>query len=383
MKTLRLLFLTFTLLGTMCVRAQSPMWMAKEYIKEGNYQAAARQLRPLADGGDAEAQLLAAKLFLEGKFNTAKAEEQGVKYATMAADQGNEEAITLLMERNWLKDPETAFAILKKYTDKFPYLRKGGIGASLADCYLQGHGTERNEALGWQLLEDNEQFEILMMDIKKKSQYMKYKVAQAGKSSYEDYADYLFARHENAKFKEVCDFIEELHPQISLHHEMNADRGNAFSAAWVANKEYEADNLVKAREYLQKAISRGSAYGRSLQEKINYMPIAFIINLKYDNRTRFVKVEHRYDKTILHGMFKGQHSDSWTQFYQNDYLLVGGRKYYMTSTSKKIRGRQGGGEVPFTLEFKPVPQNWNMIQLCYNGQVYWTVTAQDVRDVIK
>lgn len=63
---------------------------AKMYIEQEQYVNAAKQLRPLADGGNAEAQYLAAKLFFEGHINNAKAEEQGVKYATMSADQGYE-----------------------------------------------------------------------------------------------------------------------------------------------------------------------------------------------------------------------------------------------------------------------------------------------------
>ncbi|MBQ9640161.1 MAG: sel1 repeat family protein [Bacteroidaceae bacterium] len=61
---------------------------------KGNYTEAAKCLRPLADGGNAEAQTLAAQLFFEGKGVT-KNEAQGVKYATQAAKQGHEDSDTV------------------------------------------------------------------------------------------------------------------------------------------------------------------------------------------------------------------------------------------------------------------------------------------------
>ena len=66
------------------------------YMEQGDYLNAAKELRPLADGGNAEAQLLAAKLFFEGK-GVIQSDAQGVNYATMAADQGNVEGIELLL----------------------------------------------------------------------------------------------------------------------------------------------------------------------------------------------------------------------------------------------------------------------------------------------
>ena len=75
-------------------KAQS-MYMAKQYYDQGKYLEAAKQLRPLADGGNAEAQVMAAQLFFEGK-GVKKNETQGVKYATLAANQGNEEGIMLM-----------------------------------------------------------------------------------------------------------------------------------------------------------------------------------------------------------------------------------------------------------------------------------------------
>ena len=68
---------------------------AKSLINQGKYLEAAKQLRPLADGGNAEAQYLAAKLFFEGR-GVNKNVAQGEKYAMLSANQCNVDAIVLL-----------------------------------------------------------------------------------------------------------------------------------------------------------------------------------------------------------------------------------------------------------------------------------------------
>ena len=103
--------------------AQS-MYQAKQYYEQGQYLEAAKQLRPLADGGNAEAQTMAAKFFFEGK-GVAKNDAQGIKYATLAADQGHTEAIEMLVSYYANKEDKGTFAIARKYADKHPYLKKG------------------------------------------------------------------------------------------------------------------------------------------------------------------------------------------------------------------------------------------------------------------
>ena len=115
----------------MNVHAQS-MYMAKQYYNQGKYLEAAKELRPLADGGNAEAQVMAAKMFFEGK-GVAKNVEQGMRYATMAADQCNEDGI-LLMATHYLGNMNDAKALstLQHYTSQHPYLLKGKVGLKLA-----------------------------------------------------------------------------------------------------------------------------------------------------------------------------------------------------------------------------------------------------------
>ena len=141
------------LTATIHVNAQSVSY-AKSLIEQGRYLDAAKQLRPMADGGNAEAQYLAAICFFHGdgpqfKKNAA----QGIKYATMSANQGNEDAI-LLLARHYLLDIEDydkEFTTLQHYSAKHPYMLKGDVGWMLAACYLNGHGTAANPEKAWEI----------------------------------------------------------------------------------------------------------------------------------------------------------------------------------------------------------------------------------------
>ena len=152
--SLFIIVLALTLGST--VRAQS-VAQAREYIRQERYIDAAKILRPLADGGDAKAQYWAARLFLEGKLNTAKAEEQGVKYATLSADQGYERAMYLLMTYYRDKrDESQLFSLLSKYASSFPEYKKSTVGYWLAESYLYGHGVIKDEDMAWFTIEGNE-----------------------------------------------------------------------------------------------------------------------------------------------------------------------------------------------------------------------------------
>ena len=93
---------------------------AKSAIDKGEYTEGAKILRPLADGGNAEAQYMAAWLFFWGK-GVIRSDEQGVKYATMAAEQGNMNAVKLLIDYccNTSQDNK-AVELFGTYATKFP-----------------------------------------------------------------------------------------------------------------------------------------------------------------------------------------------------------------------------------------------------------------------
>lgn len=97
MKVSKLFIIATCMLLAVPSNAQS-LYHIKSMIEKGEYRLAAEELRPLAEKGNAEAQYLAACLFMEGK-GVIKSEEQAEKYFTLAAHGGNEQAAIKLVER--------------------------------------------------------------------------------------------------------------------------------------------------------------------------------------------------------------------------------------------------------------------------------------------
>ena len=120
-KLYKIIVLGISLMLTFEASAQQyDLKRAKSAIDKGEYTEGAKILRPMAEGGNAEAQLLAARLFFSGK-GVVRSDEQGVKYATMAADQGNMEAVKLLIDYccNTSQDNK-AIEVFGTYATKFP-----------------------------------------------------------------------------------------------------------------------------------------------------------------------------------------------------------------------------------------------------------------------
>jgi len=150
-------------LVTISTQAQSVNY-AKSLISQGKYLEAAKQLRPLADGGNAEAQYLAAKLFFEGR-GVNKNITQGEKYATLSAKQGNENAIALLSTRYFINDNyQKLFAFISEIVNNHPYLEEQFAGSILALCYTNGYGTEKDFNKGRQILIKNESWYSQMQE---------------------------------------------------------------------------------------------------------------------------------------------------------------------------------------------------------------------------
>ena len=127
-------------------------------MKEGKYYEAAKELQPLANGGDAEAQYLAATLFFEGKGVNKQSDEQGIKYATLSANQGYGDAVCLLYDYYLQKEnQQQAYEILQNYTERFPSLLKEKPGYCLAICYLKGYGVAADTEKAWEIIKGNQQ----------------------------------------------------------------------------------------------------------------------------------------------------------------------------------------------------------------------------------
>ena len=117
------LFLLLLLACTTGLYAQS-LSTVESLLQQGRYTEAAKQLRPLADRGNAKAQLYAAQLFFEGKGVT-KSEAQGIKYAKLAAAQGNDD-VAMMMLKEWQKTESSTLKsaisqVIKDYVQKYTY----------------------------------------------------------------------------------------------------------------------------------------------------------------------------------------------------------------------------------------------------------------------
>lgn len=140
------------------LKAQSVSY-AKSLIEQERYLDAAKQLRPLADNGDVEAQYLAATLFFEGK-GVPHNDAQGIKYATLSANQGNTQAILLLAD-HYKNSHQLGkmLATLEHYITQHPYLNKEFVGLRYAECYMRGWGVEKDEEKAWLLASQNKYFD--------------------------------------------------------------------------------------------------------------------------------------------------------------------------------------------------------------------------------
>ena len=313
-KLAHLLAILFTFLIVGKTNAQS-LERVKSLLEQGLYREAAVQLRPLADGGNAEAQYLAAKLFFEGMGVTAN-ETQGKKYASLAADQGNEDAMLMLLKKS--KSPET-YQLAKKYTDRHPYLKRGKIGLILADCYLTGkRGIAKNEALGWEIVEQSNLFDQVMQDNNNlQSNYWSFKMQQAEKRCIEDYADFLYSTGHSELYNKLVSYIESVVYNSSAQQlKARAESGNPWAMARLAKIYDEQGYEVTAKSWAQKAVDAGSFYGRAVMEKYNYVPVTYS-DITADTSPRYTKIEkviQEWDKTAQFNSSVDGHSVTLSKY---------------------------------------------------------------------
>lgn len=152
MKTIKLFATALAMLVLPSMATAQSLDYAKSLYEQGEYLRAAKELRPLAEGGDAEAQCMVAGMFFEGK-GVNKNEQQGITYATRAAEQGNVDAVTLLATHyDEVGNPQSMYKTLEYYTtQKFPDMMKQQPGAMLIGCLMEGKGVAKDEERAWQM----------------------------------------------------------------------------------------------------------------------------------------------------------------------------------------------------------------------------------------
>ena len=347
----------------------------KSLLGQGQYREAAVMLRPLADGGNAEAQYIAAQLFFEGKGVTAN-EAQGKKYATLAADQGHEEAIILLLEKS--KAPQT-FQFAKKYTDQHPYLKRGKVGIILAGCYLSGEsGTAKNEALGWRIIEESDLFDQMMQDKKILSDYWGFRMRQAGKDCLEDYADLLYKEGSFIRYNKLVSYIEDVVYNSSAQQlKSKAESGNPWAMARLAKVYDEQGYETIAKSWAQKAVDAGSAYGRVVMEKYNYVPITYT-DISAESGPRYTKIEkvtQEWDKTVIQLKFTNSQGHEWVYTDPGTTITCNGKEYKMISSTLPLRANEKrityNETVYYTMVFEGIPHSARIFNL-NQGSWKWT-----------
>lgn len=348
---------------------------AKSLIEQGRYLEAAKQLRPLADGGNAEAQFLAAKLFFEGKGVT-KNDAQGFKYATLATNQGNEDAAILLIN----KKPRTeAFQIASKFTEQHPYSLYGEIGLFIADCYMTGKGTEKNESKGWNLFEKNKVFEKYMETEKVANAYWDYYRRKESKVSLEEYADYLY-NTDVGRYEKLLAHMDRIGALSISSLESKANAGNGWALARLAEYYNGQGNTNKAKDYAQKAANAGSNYGRNLSAEYNYVSRSYT-NITTTSRPRnfaIGKVTRNYKTTEVDIVYNNPGTTDWITLSPDIYLSCNGRKYLLVRSSNDLNKRiivSNRNTYTVTLTFQAIPESTNTFTMIEpNGDTWRDVT---------
>ena len=391
MKAYYKIFVVFILTALPVLVSAQAVDYARSLMDQERFLEAAKQLRPLADGGNAEAQYLASKLFFEGK-GVAKNASQGIKYATLSANQGYEMGVCALFDYyRSIKNYSKAFSVLVSYINRFPALKESRYaGFRYLNCYLEGIGTPKDEKIGWYLFEKNKGYEWNMKYMAGFGErYWNYKAEQDGVSDMFDYADYLYCNHKQIKYYELERFITEKKCKTKTDWAEEADNGHAWAKAKLAEIYLNEDNPQRAYALAKLAMEQGSCLAKEIFERaeirINRMTQSSSTNnnssrassssINSSAKTGFYKVKnYRTSATdvILTKIDVGNSYTTITLKYRNNtngarrltinpntHVEYNGRTYGMTRNSVPPSGILvgGNGSYEFTMSFPQIPTN--------------------------
>lgn len=369
----------FTILCFFAQRAQSQsMSTVKYYLGQENYIEAAKALRPLADGGNAEAQLLAAKLFFEGK-GVIQSNDQGINYATMAADQGNVESIELLVNHYYMTNNPKTYATAKKYSNKYPELKKGNIGLIMAKCLRDGMcETPINEALGWNLFEANDSFETFLNDMEFAGRYWSFKAKSNSKESVEELAEHLYQTGKKDDYKKVESYLIRLYDTIESLEE-KAKSGNVWAMSQLALQYYNGNQKLLAMEWAQKASSSGSRMGSDMVDRINYKPIT-CTNIRVGRqKSQYVTISSivlEYDRMTINYSFYNSGYLAWIAVAQDMSLRYNGKIYKMISSTLPILPQRRNVSINerfvYSVTYERIPLTASKFDIFEDGSLFAT-----------
>lgn len=275
MKQMRKTFILFVLLASASmVRAQSLDYI-KSLIAQGEYLNAAKMLRPLAESGNAEAQCMAAELFFEGK-GVNKDDNQGIKYATLSANQGNKDAAILLFNYyDYKHDYQRAFSVFNEFKTKNSNMQHDSlINFGLGWYYINGYGIEKDEDTGWKLIykyAPRKQFQKIKKEFNDYiGRFFSNQANQSREISLEYYADYLYS-NKLAKEKispysyyTLREYILNVVYGSEQVLQEKSDSGIPWAMANWGNRLWLKGQQTAAIAQCKKAADAGSAYGSFL-----------------------------------------------------------------------------------------------------------------------
>ena len=235
---------------------------AQSLIKQGKYLEAAKQLRPLADGGNAEAQYLVATLFFDGK-GVAKDEGNGIKYATLSANQRYEKGILLLVDYYEKVNEQKYIQAIEKYLKPVEYATdvNDKLICRLGYALVRGYGINKDIDKGWEMIRSSAYHLVFIEERKIESDYYNFRTKKNGYNDMEAFCDHLYGINDD-DCSSVLEYllrekgfdISKDEKKISEYYLQKANNGNAFAMALVAiclidkNKEQAISWAKKAKE---------------------------------------------------------------------------------------------------------------------------------------
>ena len=302
------LFLLLLLACTTSIYAQS-LSTVESLLQQGRYTEAAKQLRPLADRGNAKAQLYAAQLFFEGKGVT-KSEAQGIKYAKLAAAQGNDD-VAMMMLKEWQKTESSTLKsaisqVIKDYVQKYTYNKEESKTWVLFAAFLIDDKNDwsfpASPDLGWRIIEKSKASETIKEIGIRPKYYLDYVLKKSGCSSMTQYisqqsyvSDFLLdAIVMDLKSTQASPLSEKYNPWYPL-----ARNGNKYALYICAEKFYDYYNkqidkygkgnifITLATSYSRKAYEAGIQKAKALADETKKYHIGLSISHKGNLYTVF------------------------------------------------------------------------------------------------
>ena len=360
--------------------SQSMYW-AKKYYDEGKYLEAAKQLRPLADGGNAEAQYMAAELFYYG-YGVQENEAQSKKYLTLAADQGYEKAIELLVNRLAKKGDNKAYSIAKKYIERHPYLEKGSVGWIIGACLVEGIcGAPKDEDAGWKIIEKNNDFNEWLKEFKKARHYWDYKARKAGKKDIDELAEYYYNIGDYKQFGKVDSCLQHLYNSFEVLV-TKADSGSVWAMNQLAIHYNKIGNKNSAISWAQKAKNGGSKRGRIMTDRLSYIPVTcrnISIGNQSNKRYSIESIVLDYDRITINFFFRNNGYTTWIATAEKTYIQYGDKYYKLLSSTlpiyPKTKSLRGDENLRYSYVFYRVPNSFPTFNIIENGKILY----QDVQ----